>query len=540
MNDGSLLGYANLPRARSARRRTALHTHDILTIAAAIVPGRAALVHDGVTLTYAGLADRANRLANALAAQGVGPGDRVAVMDVNTPVHFEAYFAAARLDAVYVPLNFRGHGEEVGYPLRHASPKAVVAGERYAPLIAGLGADAASASVLAVDGAAPPDGWRSYEALLSEGDADEMRFPEGSPDETAVLLYTAGTTGQPKAVMLSHDSFTSFMLANMEPPDPDVEERTLLTLPLYHIAGLQAALAGVFGGRTVVLQRQFEPREWMALVQEHRIARALIVPTMLKQLLDHPEFPAHDLSSLRVLTYGGASMPLPVIERAIAAMPGVQFINAFGQTETGSTIAMAPPEDHVLEGPPDVVEKRRRHLRSIGRPLPDVEVRIVGEDGHELPAGEHGEIAARGPRLMRGYWGQPEATAQTVHDGWLFTGDLGYMDEDGYIYLTGRAKDFIKRGGEMVAPEEVEQLLHACPGVEECAVIGVPDETWGERVMAVVVPTPGAEPSEASLLDACHTLARFKRPEQVVFVPELPRNALGKVLKNDLRTRFGG
>ena len=540
MNDGSPLGYANLPRARSARRRTALHTHDILTIAAAIVPERAALVHGDVTLTYAGLADRANRLANALAAQGVGPGDRVAVMDVNTPVHFEAYFAAARLDAVYVPLNFRGHGEEVGYPLRHASPKAVVAGERYAPLIAGLGADAASASVLAVDSTAPPDGWRSYEALLSEGDADEMRFPEGSPDETAVLLYTAGTTGQPKAVMLSHDSFTSFMLANMEPPDPDVEERTLLTLPLYHIAGLQAALAGVFGGRTVVLQRQFEPREWMALVQEHRIARALIVPTMLKQLLDHPEFPAHDLSSLRVLTYGGASMPLPVIERAIAAMPGVQFINAFGQTETGSTIAMAPPEDHVLEGPPDVVEKRRRHLRSIGRPLPDVEVRIVGEDGHELPAGEHGEIAARGPRLMRGYWGQPEATAQTVHDGWLFTGDLGYMDEDGYIYLTGRAKDFIKRGGEMVAPEEVEQLLHACPGVEECAVIGVPDETWGERVMAVVVPTPGAEPSEESLLEACHTLARFKRPEQVVFVPELPRNALGKVLKNELRARFGG
>ncbi|MXY60168.1 MAG: long-chain-fatty-acid--CoA ligase [Chloroflexi bacterium] len=516
-----------------------MHTHDILTIAAAIVPERAALVHDGVTLTYAGLADRANRLANALAAHGVGPGDRVAVMDVNTPVHFEAYFAAARLDAVYVPLNFRGHGEEVGYPLRHASPKVIVAGERYATLIAGLGADAASASVLAVDGAAPLDGWRSYEALLSEGDADEMLFPEGSPEETAVLLYTAGTTGQPKAVMLSHDSFTSFMLANMEPPDPDVEERTLLTLPLYHIAGLQAALAGVFGGRTVVLQRQFEPREWMALVQEHRIERALIVPTMLKQLLDHPEFPAHDLSSLRVLTYGGASMPPPVIERAVAAMPGVQFINAFGQTETGSTIAMVPPEDHVLEGPPEVVEKRRRHLRSIGRPLPDVEVRIVGEDGHELAAGEHGEIAARGPRLMRGYWGQPEATAQTVHGGWLYTGDLGYLDEDGYIYLTGRAKDFIKRGGEMVAPEEVEHLLHACPGVEECAVIGVPDETWGERVMAVVVPTPGAEPSEDALLDACHTLARFKRPEHVVFVSELPRNALGKVLKNDLRARFG-
>ena len=502
------------------------------------MPERAALVHDGATLTYAGLADRANRLANALAAHGVEPGDRVAVMDVNTPAHFEAYFAAARLDAVYVPLNFRGHGEEVGYPLRHAAPKAIIAGERYAPLIAGLGA-ATPASVLAVDGNSAPDGWRSYEALLAEGGTDESRFPEGSPEETAVLLFTAGTTGQPKAVMLSHDSFTSFMLANMEPPDPETEERTLLTLPLYHIAGLQAALAGVYGGRTIVLQRQFEPGEWMALVEEHRIERALIVPTMLKQLLDHPEFPQRDLSSLRVLTYGGAPMPPPVIERAVALLPGVQFINAFGQTETGSTIAMVPPEDHVLDGPPDVVERRRRHLRSIGRPLPDVEVRIVGEDGGALPAGEQGEIAARGPRLMRGYWGQPEATAQTVHGGWLYTGDLGYMDEDGYIYLTGRAKDFIKRGGEMVAPEEVEQTLHACAGVEECAVIGVPDETWGERVMAVVVPTPGAELSEDALLEACHELARFKRPEQVAFVQELPRNALGKVLKSELRARFG-
>ena len=201
---------------------------------------------------------------------------------------------------------------------------------------------------------------------------------------------------------------------------------------------------------------------------------------------------------------------------------------------------MVPPEDHVLEGPPDVVERRRRHLRSIGRPLPDVEVRIVDEGGNELASGEHGEIAARGPRLMRGYWGQPEATAQTVHGGWLYTGDLGYMDEDGYIYLTGRAKDFIKRGGEMVAPEEVEHLLHACPGVEECAVIGVPDETWGERIVAVVVATPGGEPSEESLLDACHTLARFKRPEQVTFLSELPRNALGKVLKTELRARLGG
>ena len=486
-------------------------------------------------LTYAELADRSNRLANALAERGVRAGDRIAVMDVNTPMHFEAYFAAARLDAIYVPLNFRGHGEEVGYPLRHAAPKVIAAGERYVSLIDGLDA---SAELLLTNGSGS-QGWDSLDALIHDAGPDEMFFPEQPPEETAVLLFTAGTTGLPKAVMLSHASFTSFMLTSMDPPDPDTEESTILTLPLYHVAGLQAALAGVFGGRTIILQHQFEPHEWMALVQKHRVERALIVPTMLKQLLDHPEFDRHDLSSLRVVTYGGASMPPSLIERALPLLPGVQFINAFGQTETGSTIAMVPPEDHVLSGPPELVEKRRKRLSSIGRPLPDVEVRIVQEDGQDLPLGETGEIVARGPRLMRGYWGQPDATADTVHDGWLYTGDLGYQDEDGYIYLSGRAKDFIKRGGEMVAPEEVEHILHACPGVEECAVIGLPDETWGERVVAVVVSTPGVELPEESLLDACQGLARFKRPEQVIFVGELPRNSLGKVLKNQLRAQLG-
>ena len=514
-----------------------LHTHNILTIAAAIVPDRPALVLDDRSITYAELADRSNRLANSLASHGVGAGDRICIIDINTPMHFETYFAAARLDAIYAPLNFRGRGDEIGYPLRNAAPKAVIAGERYVSLIDGLRRDAESVALFAAEGGAQP-GWRAFEELVADGEPEETAFPEASPDATAVLLFTAGTTGRPKAVMLSHSSFTSFMLTSMEPPDPDSEERTLLTLPLYHVAGLQAALAGVYGGRTIVLQRQFEPREWMGLVEKHGIERALIVPTMLKQVLDHPDFQRHDLSSLQVVTYGGASMPPSLIERALPLLPGVQFINAFGQTETGSTIAMVPPEDHVLEGPPELVAKRRRRLSSIGRPLPDVEVRVVDEDGRDLGVGEQGEIVARGPRLMRGYWGEPDATAQALHDGWLYTGDLGYQDEDGYLYLEGRAKDFIKRGGEMVAPEEIEHLLHACAGVEECAVIGLPDETWGERVVAVVVPTQGVEPSEESLLEACQALARFKRPEQVIFVDGLPRNSLGKVLKKDLRAEF--
>ncbi len=517
-----------------------MHTHDILSIASAIVPERTAITFDDRVLTFEGLAARANRLANALAERGVGAGDRVAVIDVNTPQHLELYFAAARLDAIYVPLNFRDRAEELRFPLEHTDPKVVMVGPRYVPLIEELRPDAVTTDLLLVSEGSAPEGWLSYDDVLASGDEDELRFPEGEPENTAVLLFTAGTTGRPKAVMLSHLSFTEFMLTNVEPPDPDSEERTILSLPMHHIAGLQAALASVFGGRSIVMQRQFEAGDWMKLVAGHAVSRALVVPTMLKQVLDHADFGTHDLSSVRVITYGGASMPPTLIERAIFALPGVQFINAFGQTETGSTIAMVPPEDHVLEGDPEVVAKRRRHLASIGKPLEGVEVRVVNEDGTDAGLDTTGEIVARGPRLMKGYWGQADATAETIRDGWLYTGDLGYMDEDGYVYLEGRAKDFIKRGGEMVAPEEVENIIHAYDGVAECAVIGLPDDTWGERVVAVVVAEPGATVTEESVKAVCEEhLARFKRPEQVIIVDVLPRNALGKVLKRELRDRYG-
>ena len=518
-----------------------MHTHELLSIAAAIVPERTAtMTPDGEAMSYAQLAARANRLANALADAGVGAGDRVAVIDVNRPQHLEVYFAAARLDAIYVPLNFRDRAEELRFPLEHTAPKVIVSGERYVGLVNELRGDTITPELLLVTADESSVGWTAYEAALASGDPEELRFPEGDPENTAVLLFTAGTTGRPKAVMLSHASFTSFMVSNVEPPDPEVEERTLLSLPLHHIAGLQAALASVYGGRSTVIQRQFEAREWMGLVERERVSRALVVPTMLKQLVDHPEFERYDLSSLRVITYGGASMPPMLIERAISALPGVQFINAFGQTETGSTIAMVPPEDHVLDGPPEVVAKRRLHLSSIGLPLPDVEVRVVDEAGVAVATGSTGEIVARGPRLMTGYWGQADATAETIRDGWLYTGDLGYVDGDGYIYLQGRAKDFIKRGGEMVAPEEVENIIHNHDGVAECAVIGVPDETWGERVVAVVVAELGASVTEESVLAICREhLAGFKRPERVVVVDALPRNALGKVLKRELRERYG-
>ncbi len=522
-----------------------MNTTEFLTIAAAIVPERAAIVFEGQRFSFAQLQGRANRLANALAGLGVAAGDRVAVMQVNCHQAIEAYFAAARLDAVYVPLNFRAKAEELAQMLDIAQPKVLLAGQRYLPLAPAAGQEGALPveRVIVLD--APGSGGRlGYDALLASAADDEEHFPQAEDAATTVIMFTAGTTGVPKGVMLSHDSFASYLLATVPPADPEVAETNLLSVPLYHIAGLQAVLAAVFGGRTLVVMRQFEPLEWLELVPRHRVNRAMLVPTMLKQLLDHPQFHDFDLSSLDVITYGAAPMPLPVIQQAIKELPGVRFINAFGQTETASTITMLPPEDHVLQGTPQDIEKKLRRLSSIGRPLDDVEVRIVGEDGAPAPLGQVGEIVARGPRMMQGYWRQEAATREALRSGWVYTGDLAYQDEDGYIYLAGRAKDFIKRGGEMISPAEVEQVLASHPQVAEAAVIGVADPQWGEEVRALVVRRPAppgaAAVTELELTEYCRQrLAGYKRPRSVVFIQELPRNSLGKVLKRDLRLQYG-
>ena len=509
-----------------------MNTTEALNIACAIVPDREAVVFHDQRLSFEALRENVVRLSNALAEMGVGPGDRVATMDINRPELLEVYFATASLDAVYVPLSFRAKQDELEYMLQSCSPSALFWGEGYYELAeAALASSNPDCRLIGFSG--------SYGEIVASALPDQMRFPEADDSDTTVLMYTAGTTGVPKGVMLSHDSLTTYLLANVEPPDPDAHESNLLPMPLYHIGGFQTALAAVYGGRTLVLMQQFDSEQWLELAQRERPTRSILVPTMLKQLIDQPTFSHYDLSSLRVVTYGAAPMPQDVIRRAIDALPGVQFINAFGQTESAATIAMLGPDDHRLQGTADEVEKKLHRLASIGRPLEDVEVMLVDEDGEEVPLGDVGEIVAWGPRIMSGYWKQQVDTADAIKGGWLHTGDLAYQDEDGYIFLAGRAKDFIKRGGEMVSPEEVERVLASHPGVDEAAIIGVPDDYWGERVRAVVV-LNASQVDEAELIEYCRQrLSSFKRPESVVFVEELPRNPLGKVLKTDLRQQFG-
>ncbi len=516
-----------------------MNTTDFLNISTLICPDRVAIVFEGKRYTFSQLNERVNRLASALSNLGVKKGDRVALLQINCNQCAETYFAVAKLGGIYVPLNFRTKGGELTYMLNSSESGTLLIGGRYIDLVNSMRPDLTSVQhFISIE--SKHDGMLYYEDLISSSPAEEV-VTEIDDDDTTILMYTAGTTGFPKGVMLSHNSFSIYVLENVTPADPELKEGNILTVPLYHVAGIQAMMAAIYGGRTLIMERQFEAKEWMELVEQEKVNRAMMVPTMLKQLIAHPDFSKHDLSSLKVITYGAAPMPLEVIKRALDVFPGVSFINAFGQTETASTITTLSPADHVIEGSEEEREKKMKRLSSIGRPMSDVEMKVVDEEGHELSSGEVGEIVARGPRVMTGYWRDDEKTKKTVDkDGWVHTSDMGYMDEDGYFYLAGRATDMIIRAGENIAPEEVEAVLHSHPKIGEAAVIGIPDEEWGEQPMAIVVLKQGETATAEEIIEYCRErMASFKRPRSVVFVDELPRNPMGKVLKRELRDQYG-
>ena len=501
-------------------------------------PDQEILVFEGERFSYARLLERVNRLANGLSRLGVGRGDRIAILQTNSNQYVETYYAASKLAATFVPLNYRAKSAELRYMVETARARVLLFGNRYAEMALSLRAELPSVEHwIALE--TKRDGTLSFEEIVESSSAEDIEM-EAEGDDINVLMFTSGTSGLPKGVLLTYDDFTGFVFETVEAADGTDRGATLISAPLYHIAGLTSIMTSTFSGRRMVIARQFDPKEWLRLAQEERVTHAFLVPTMLKKLLDEPDLQTADLSSLETLSYGSAPMPLPVIRRAIELFPRtVGFINAFGQTETTSTVAMLQPEDHRLEGTPEEIEKKVQRLSSIGRPLPDVELRIVDDDGRDVPQGQVGEILLRTPRLMKGYAGQSDLTEQTLVDGWIRTRDLGWIDEGGYVFLAGRKDDLIIRGGENIAPAEIETVLQAHPAVEEVAVIGCPDEQWGETVMAVVVPRAGAAVSAGEIQEFCRQrLASFKKPERVVFVDALPRNPLGKVIKKELKARY--
>jgi acyl-CoA synthetase (AMP-forming)/AMP-acid ligase II len=517
-----------------------MNTTDFLSIASAICPERDCIVFEGKRWTYAQLNERVNQLANVLASMGVEKGDRVGILHVNCNQYLEAYFATTKLGSIFVPLNFRAKADELSYMISNAEAKVLFVGSRYLDVVDTMLPQLSTIrQCISID--SRNEGKLYYEDLFREASSEELMTEIGDEDVT-ILVYTAGTTGRPKGVPLRHNAFVSYVLDNVEPASPDIEERNLLTVPLYHVAGIQAMLAAIYGGRTLVMMRQFEVKEWLEMIQREKATRAMLVPTMLKRVIDDPDFNRYDLKSLKVVTYGAAPMPFEVISKAIRALPWVRFINAFGQTETASTITTLGPEDHILEGTEEERGKKLKRLTSsIGRPLPDIEVKIVDEDGKALGPLEVGEILARGSRIMSGYWRDEQKTKQVItSDGWLRTGDMGWMDEEGYIYLAGRGDDMIIRGGENISPEEVENVLHSHPKVEEAAVIGVSDPEWGQEPRAIVVLKEGETATAEEIMEYCRSrLSGFKRPRSVVFLDSLPRNPMGKVLRKKLREEYG-
>ncbi len=481
---------------------------------------------DGTEVTYGELRANVSQAAGLLSSLGVGVGDRVGLLSTNRAAYLEVLFGAAALGATVVPMNYRAGKDEAAHLMADSGTKVLVAETRYRDLIESV-RPATLTSVLYFD--------EDYLAARDAAEPNDL-IEDVEDDALATLLYTSGTTSLPKGVMLKHGAISGYVMGTNECADGEDHGRMLLAAPLYHVAGLTSTMIAIFSGRTVVMLSQFEGAAWLESVQRNKITHAFLVPTMLARLLDEPTFATTDLSSLEGVTYGAAPMPPSVIRRAIDVFPRtVAFSQAYGQTETTATVAVLAPDDHRLwEGTAEEQEVRLRRLRSVGKVLDDVEVMISDAEGNQLPANTPGEVWLRTFRAMDGYWGNPEKTRVTVDtSGWVHTGDLGYLDEDDYLFLSGRSGDMIIRGGENIAPEEVEAILYEHPDVVEAAVIGVPDETWGERVVAAVVLRAGTG-VEAIAEHAKAHLASFKRPEQILLFDELPRTSTGKLVRRNL------
>jgi acyl-CoA synthetase (AMP-forming)/AMP-acid ligase II len=518
---------------------------EFLDLSALLVPERMAIAFEGKHYSYAQLKERVNRLADSLNRLGLAKGDRAAILEVNCNQYVEACFAVVKVGGIFVPLNFRIREEELVYLVNKAEPKVLFVGSRYADMVNGVRSRLPSVEHFIVIGDKHEE-MSSYEELITAGSAEEKTFAELKDEDVAVLIFTAGTTGFPKGVPQDHNAYSSYVLSNVDPPDPAAPAETnVLVMPLYHVAGMQALMAAIYGGRTIALMRQFDEKEWFQTVEREKATRVMVVPTMLKRIVEYPDLDKYDLSSVRVITYGAAACPYEVLKKTIECFPGRAVINAFGGTETSSTIAALRAEDQVITGKESEAEREKKLKRlatSIGLPLEDVEIQVRDEKGKELPDGQIGEIVVRGPRIMKAYWKDEEKTQKAfTADGWYRTGDLGYKDEEGYIYLTGRGDDVIVRGGENIGPDEVESVLSTHPKIEEAAVIGVKDVEWGQQVMAVVRLKKGETATEAEITDFCRPrLAGFKRPTSVVFVTqELPKTSTGKILRRELRQKYG-
>ncbi|MCF2531378.1 acyl-CoA synthetase [Yinghuangia soli] len=495
-------------------------------------PGKTALVEGDTVVTFGEFRDRTAHSAGALQNLGVAAGDRVAVLSLNSVRYLEVLAGTIWAGAVVNPVNIRWSPVEIAYSLDDSDTRVLFVDDVFAAMVGKLRDLSSSLQTVVHFGVGPtPEGMLSYAELLDG--AVQVPDASGQGSDLVGIFYTGGTTGFPKGVMLSHTNLHTSALgglvATAKLREGD-DACALYAAPMFHIAGFGTWVMTSMLGVTGIILPFFEPKAVLEAVERHSVTEVFLVPTMIQMVLDHPDFEKHDMSSVRFLSYGASPISETLLDRTLAALPAARLTQAYGQTEVSPLLTFLMPEDHDERDP--------KRLRSAGRPLVHTEVRIVDPDDNEVERGVVGEIVGRGDHIMLGYWNRPEETAAALRGGWMHTGDLGFMDEDGYVTVVDRLKDMIVTGAENVYSAEVENALAAHPAVAACAVIGVPDPQWGERVHAVVVLHPGATATEKELRDHAHTLiANYKCPRSVEFVDELPLTAANKVSKPVLRER---
>lgn len=486
-----------------------------------------ALVFKDRTTSFAQLSSLSNQVAQQLLAADIKPHSRVAFMGANSDLYFQLLFGAQKARAVLVGVNSRLAGPEVAYVLNDAQAEMVFVGKDFVPLIESILADCPQVrQVIAMDGG--HDSWEDFAAWRDAG-SDTHPALDYQPDDDFIQLYTSGTTGHPKGVQLTNTNMGSALEQANDWADWNADDHVLLCMPLFHIAGVNVGLIGLLEGAKVTVLPEVDPVEILRLVAEERISILFMVPAVILFVMQAPNIAEADVSSVRQVIYGASPIAEELLVQA-AEKFRCDFVQVYGLTETTGGGTNLKPHDH---------DPARNKLRSCGKPNKGVEIRIVDEDGKDVAQGEVGEIIMRAATNMKGYWNKPDATADAVRDGWFYSGDAGFLDEEGYVFIHDRVKDMIVSGGENVYPAEVENALFAHPQIADVAVIGVPDEKWGEAVKACVVLESGAEVSAEEIIAfARERIAGYKLPKSVDYVEALPRNPSGKILRRELRDPY--
>ncbi len=483
----------------------------LLEMAVSGDPDRLAVVDRGARLTASELSQLASGGAGVVRSSGA---QHVAYVGTGGHMLPSLIFSSARAAIPFTPLNYRLSAESLHQLIGRLPAPLVIADPEYAELVADAGRRVMTSKEFT-------------EAARAGEPVEEF----ADPDDVAIVLFTSGTTSAPKAVELTHNNLTGYVTGTVEFGSADADDAALVCVPPYHIAGIGAALSNLYAGRRIVYLRKFDPREWAQLVRDERVTTATVVPTMLDRIIAELQASPTDLPTLRTLAYGGSKVGLPLVRKTIALLPHVGLVNAYGLTETSSTIAVLTPEDHrTAHGSTEEAVARR--LGSVGRPVPGIEVQIRDETGTVLPPGQTGELFVRGPQVSGRYTGIGSVLDA---DGWFPTRDTAMLDDEGYLFIGGRSDDTIIRGGENIAPAEVEDVLVEHPDVHEVVVVGIDDPQWGQIIVAIVVPEPGAEPDVEELREFVRkTLRGSRTPDRIVIRDGLPTTATGKVLRREV------